>query len=306
MKLRYSYTNGVSEFPLLGDTIGQNFKRTVEQYPNNLALAFPFQNIELTYQEFWDKTTQLAKSLLATGLANGDRVGIWAPNRYEWTIVQYATARIGLVLVNVNPAYREKELVYVLNQSGCRMLIAANSFKTSFYEELWKSAKSSCPEVKYSCFLDTEWDDLLKKADVVSDEELQKAEELVQFDDPVNIQYTSGTTGFPKGVTLSHHNIQNNGYFIGRRLHYTHEDSVCIPVPFYHCFGMVIGNLACTSCGATMVVPSEAFEPEITLQMVEKYKCTSLYGVPTMFIAELNLPSFAKYDLTSLRTGVMA
>lgn len=301
-----SYVSGPSSTPLLGETIGQNLKKMVENYPNNIALVSLQQNYKVTYKEFWQQTTQLAKSLLALGIQSGDRVGIWSPNRFEWTLLQYATARIGVILVNINPAYRSNELIYVLNQSGTKFLISALQFKTSDYKKIVKKSEKFCKKLKQTMYLDQDWEQLMALSSSVSDEHLETVEAKVQFDDPVNIQYTSGTTGFPKGVTLSHHNILNNGYFIGKRLNYTEKDKVCIPVPFYHCFGMVIGNLACTTSGATMVIPAESFDPQLTLEAVEKEQCTSLYGVPTMFIAELQLPNFDSYDLKSLRTGVMA
>ena len=301
-----SYVSGPSTIPMLGETIGQNLKRTVENFPNNIALVSLQQNYKVTYKEFWQQTTQLAKSLLALGIQSGDRVGIWSPNRFEWTLLQYATARIGVILVNINPAYRSNELIYVLNQSGTKFLISALQFKTSDYKKIVKKSEKFCKKLKQTMYLDQDWEQLMALSSSISDEALEVIEAKVQFDDPVNIQYTSGTTGFPKGVTLSHHNILNNGYFIGKRLNYTEKDKVCIPVPFYHCFGMVIGNLACTTSGATMVIPAESFDPQLTLEAVEKEQCTSLYGVPTMFIAELQLPNFDSYNLKSLRTGVMA
>ncbi|MGV7107092.1 AMP-binding protein [Flavobacterium sp. U410] len=301
-----AYVSGPSDIPLLGETIGQNLKRTVDNFPDNIALVALQQNYRATYKEFWQQTTALAKSLLALGIQQGDRVGIWSPNRYEWTLLQYATARIGVILVNINPAYRSSELIYVLNQSGTKVLISALQFKTSDYKKIVKKSEKFCKKLKQTLYLDQDWEQLLALASTISDETLAQVEAHVQFDDPVNIQYTSGTTGFPKGVTLSHHNILNNGYFIGKRLHYTEKDKVCIPVPFYHCFGMVIGNLACTTSGAAMVIPAESFDPQLTLEAVEKEQCTSLYGVPTMFIAELQLPNFDSFNLTSLRTGVMA
>ncbi|QES89351.1 AMP-binding protein [Rhizosphaericola mali] len=301
-----SYVNGISTIPLLGETIGQNLKNTVSQYPNNEALICFHQNYRATYQEFWNQTTEISKALIQNGIKLGDRVGIWALNRYEWVLLQYATARIGAILVNVNPAYRSSEFIFAMNQSGVKLLVSAQSFKTSNYVEIINESLKDCSELKQIIYLDKDWDNFLVSGKDISDNELSEAEEKVQFDDPVNIQYTSGTTGFPKGVTLSHHNILNNGYFIGIRIKYTNKDRVCIPVPFYHCFGMVIGNLCCTSHGATMVIPSESFDPTATLIAVEQEKCTSLYGVPTMFISELQLPDFDKYDLSHLRTGVMA
>ena len=236
----------------------------------------------------------------------GDRVGIWSPNRYEWVLLQYATARIGVILVNINPAYRTSELIFVLNQSQIKYIFASLSFKTSNYKKMVDDAREFTSTLVDEVFFDENWDDFLKGATHISDEELQNYENQIQFDDPINIQYTSGTTGLPKGVTLSHHNILNNGYFIGIRLHYTEKDRVCIPVPFYHCFGMVIGNLCCTAHGSTMVIPNDSFDPKLTLEVVEKEKCTSLYGVPTMFIATLHELDLKNYDLSSLRTGVMA
>ena len=303
-----SYSHGVSDTPLLGQTIGQNLYNTVLKYPHNEALVCPEHQYRATYQEFWNQTTTIAKSLLAYGFQKGDRVGIWSPNRYEWVLIQYATARIGVILVNINPAYRCHELEYVLNQAGIKMLVAATHFKSSDYRSIVGQIDmdKSCGCLQKAIFLGEEWEAFVNAPNDISDEQLKAVEDSIQFDDPVNIQYTSGTTGFPKGVTLSHSNIQNNGFFIGERLNYTENDKVCIPVPFYHCFGMVIGNLACTSHGATMVIPSEGFDPAITLQTVQDEKCTSLYGVPTMFIAALGLSNFSDYDLSSLRTGVMA
>lgn len=239
-------------------------------------------------------------------MGKGDRVGIWAPNRPEWVLLQYATARIGVILVNINPAYRSSELEFVLNQSGIKLLVSALTFKTSDYKQMVESVQENCEELQETLYLDRDWIDFLAVGDSISDEILETFENSVQFDEPINIQYTSGTTGFPKGVTLTHHNLLNNGYFIGVRLKYSENDRVCIPVPFYHCFGMVIGNLCCTSHGACIVIPSESFEPATALRTVQQEKCTSLYGVPTMFISELSLPDFDSYDLSTLRTGVMA
>ncbi|CAA7392601.1 AMP-binding protein [Chryseobacterium fistulae] len=301
-----SYISGTSKIPLLGQTIGSNLKNTVEKFPNQEALICVHQNYRATYQEFYNQTTAVAKALIYLGAKSGDRIGIWSANRYEWVLLQYATARIGTILVNINPAYRIHELTYVLNQSEIRCIFASLSFKTSDYKEMVEYAKEVCPSLEQEVFFDDNWDTFLNNGQEISDDTLHSFEEHVQFDDPVNIQYTSGTTGFPKGVTLSHHNILNNGYFIGIRLHYSEKDRVCIPVPFYHCFGMVIGNICCTAHGACMVIPNDSFDPEITLQVVSQEKCTSLYGVPTMFIAELAVKDFEKYDFSSLRTGVMA
>ncbi|EFK33026.1 Short-chain-fatty-acid--CoA ligase [Chryseobacterium gleum] len=301
-----SYVYGTSEIPLLGHTIGANLKSTVEKYPHQEALVCVHQNYRATYQEFYNQTTAVAKALLFLGAKAGDRIGIWSSNRYEWVLLQYATARIGTILVNINPAYRTHELTYVLNQSEVRFIFSSLSFKTSNYKEMVEYAKEVCPSLEHEIFFDENWEHFVNNGQEISDEVLHSFEEHVQFDDPVNIQYTSGTTGFPKGVTLSHHNILNNGYFIGIRLKYTEKDRVCIPVPFYHCFGMVIGNICCTAHGACMVIPNDSFDPEITLKAVSEEKCTSLYGVPTMFIAELAVKDFDSYDFSSLRTGVMA
>ncbi|UTX50676.1 AMP-binding protein [Chryseobacterium sp. MA9] len=301
-----SYVYGTSEIPLLGQTIGANLKSTVEKYPHQEALVCVHQNYRATYQEFYNQTTAVAKALLLLGAKAGDRIGIWSSNRYEWVLLQYATARIGTILVNINPAYRTHELTYVLNQSEVRFIFSSLSFKSSNYKEMVEYAKEVCPTLEHEIFFDENWEAFVNNGQDISDEVLHSFEEHVQFDDPVNIQYTSGTTGFPKGVTLSHHNILNNGYFIGIRLKYTEKDRVCIPVPFYHCFGMVIGNMCCTAHGACMVIPNDSFDPEITLKAVSDEKCTSLYGVPTMFIAELAVKDFNKYDFSSLRTGVMA
>lgn len=301
-----SYVYGTSDVPLLGQTIGGNLKSTVEKYPHQEALVCVHQDYRATYQEFYNQTTAVAKALIFLGAKSGDRIGIWASNRYEWVLLQYATARIGSILVNINPAYRTHELTYVLNQSEIRFIFSSLSFKTSNYKEMVEYAKEVCPSLEHEIFFDDNWEDFVNNGQDISDEVLHSFEEHVQFDDPVNIQYTSGTTGFPKGVTLSHHNILNNGYFIGIRLKYTEKDRVCIPVPFYHCFGMVIGNICCTAHGACMVIPNDSFDPEITLKAVSDEKCTSLYGVPTMFIAELAVKDFDQYDFSSLRTGVMA
>jgi fatty-acyl-CoA synthase len=301
-----SYVCGQSSFPLLGETIGQNLAKTVAQFPQSEALVCPEQEYRATYSEFYTQTTGVAKALLALGVEKGTRVGIWSPNRSEWVLIQYATARIGAILVNINPAYRPHELSFVLNQAEVSYLFSARAFKTSDYESMIAEVKADCPNLKTSVFFEKNWDEFLEKAHSVSDTVLDSIENSLQFDDPINIQYTSGTTGFPKGVTLSHHNLLNNGYFIGKRLNYSSQDRVCIPVPFYHCFGMVIGNLCCTSHGACMVIPAESFDPVKTLQAVETEKCTSLYGVPTMFISELTHPEFNRFDLSSLRTGVMA
>ena len=301
-----SYAHGASAVPLLGETIGENLSKTCKKFPDREALISIHQNYKATYAQFWQQVEEVAKAFLAIDVQKGDRVALWAPNCYEWVLVQYATARIGAILVNINPAYRTSELAYVLGQSETSVTVSSVSFKSSNYKAMIEGAKWSCEHLRETIYLTEGWESFLSKAKDISDEKLRVAEKSVQFDEAVNIQYTSGTTGFPKGVTLSHHNILNNGYFIGKRLNYSEHDKVCIPVPFYHCFGMVIGNLCCTSHGACMVIPAESFEPFKVLQAVQKEKCTSLYGVPTMFIAELQLPEFPQFNLSSLRTGVMA
>ena len=306
MNPNWSYVNGASDIPLLGETIGGNLKKTAGKFPEKPALISHHQQYRITYSEFYAEVRRVAKALINLGVKPGDRVGIWSPNCYQWVLLQYATADMGAILVNINPAYRTSELIFVLNQSEISYIFAALSFKSSHYEKMIDDAREFTNTLKEEIFWDERWEKFLNGAQNISDDELDRIESAVQFDDPVNIQYTSGTTGFPKGVTLSHHNILNNGYFIGIRLHYTEKDRVCIPVPFFHCFGMVIGNLACTSHGATMVIPNDSFDPVKTLEVVEEEKCTSLYGVPTMFITMLHELDKKKYDLASLRTGVMA
>ncbi len=297
-----SYIHGTSLTPLIGETVGANFDRIVGLYPDRDAVVVRHQDVRWTYAEFGARVDRVARALVGAGLQPGDRMGIWAPNCAEWLLVQYASAKAGVILVNVNPAYRTSELEFVLNQSGCRVLISARAFKTSDYGAMVTEVAPRCPALERTVFLDSgDWEELLAAGDA----ELPLPAGL-QFDDPINIQYTSGTTGFPKGATLTHHNVVNNGFFIGETCRYTPEDKVCIPVPFYHCFGMVLGNLACTTHGACIVIPAPAFEPHATLDAVQSERCTSLYGVPTMFIAELDLPEFDEFDLTSLRTGIMA
>jgi fatty-acyl-CoA synthase len=301
-----SYAHGAGDTPLLGETIGDNLRRTVERFADNEALVVPHQGYRATYAQLWDQVGQVARGLMARGVSRGDRVGIWAPNRSEWVLMQYATARIGAILVNVNPAYRTSELAYALRQSRTGLLVLARQFRSSDYAGMLGEIKGECPELREALIFEEGWEALLRDAASVSAEQLAGREAELQFDDPINIQYTSGTTGFPKGATLSHHNILNNGYFVGEAVGYSERDRVCIPVPFYHCFGMVLGNLACTTHGATMVIPGESYDPVAVLETVQAERCTSLYGVPTMFIGELDHPRFAEFDLSTLRTGIMA
>ncbi|OXM72020.1 MULTISPECIES: AMP-binding protein [Amycolatopsis] len=297
-----SYASGISEVPLLGDTIGDNFDRTVAAFGDRDALVEYASGRRWTYRELAAEVDALAAGLAGRGIVKGDRVGIWSPNCAEWTFLQYATAKIGAILVNINPAYRSHELEFVLNQAGVRMLVAARTFKTSDYAAMIDEVRPRCSGLEQVVLLGSaEWAELVE-----SGRGKALPEVGLSADDPINIQYTSGTTGFPKGATLSHHNILNNGFFVGELCHYTEADRICIPVPFYHCFGMVMGNLAATTHGACMVIPAPSFEPKATLKAVEAERCTSLYGVPTMFIAELAEPGFEDYDLSSLRTGIMA
>jgi fatty-acyl-CoA synthase len=296
-----SYASGVAAEPLLGQTIGENFEQAVARCGDREALVVRHQGVRLTYAALDERVNALARGLLGAGLRKGDRAGIWAPNCAEWVLTQFATAKAGIILVNINPAYRTSELEYALRQSGCRMLIAARAFKTSDYAAMIEEVRGDLPELEQVVLLDSpEWSALL-----AGDGPAPDLAEL-DSDDAINIQYTSGTTGFPKGATLSHHNILNNGFFVGEGCGYDETDRVCIPVPFYHCFGMVMGNLGCVTHGACMVVPAPAFEPGATLEAVAEERCTSLYGVPTMFIAELEHPDFDDFDLASLRTGIMA
>ncbi|GAA1469326.1 AMP-binding protein [Nocardiopsis exhalans] len=302
-----SYASGTSTAPLLGDTIGANLARTIAAHPDRDALVDRGSGRRLTYRDFGAEVDRVALGLLGLGVAKGDRVGIWAPNRAEWVFVQYATARIGAVMVNINPAYRTHELEYVLNQAGISVLVAAPSFKTSDYAGMIEEVRGKCPELReLLLFGGSAWESLLAAGDQGDPARLAGVEATLSPDDPINIQYTSGTTGFPKGATLSHHNILNNGYSVGELLGYTEIDRIAIPVPFYHCFGMVMGNLAATSHGACMVIPGPGFDPATALDAVQAEGCTSLYGVPAMFIAELALPDFDSYDLSTLRTGIMA
>ncbi len=301
-----STAEGPTSVPLLDETIPQNLARTVAEHPERDALVSVEQGLRYTYTEFADEVDRVARGLMGIGVAKGDRVGIWSPNYAEWVLVQYATARIGAILVTINPAYRSSELEYVLNQSQISVLVAVESFLTSDYRSMITAVWDRVPAERVIYLHTSDWETLLEAAETVSADQLEERSAQLEPDDAINIQYTSGTTGFPKGATLSHRNILNNGLFIGEACQYTAEDRVCIPVPFYHCFGMVLGNLACTTHGSAMVIPAAGFNAGSTLQAVAVERCTSLYGVPTMFIAELGEPDLADYDLSSLRTGIMA
>jgi fatty-acyl-CoA synthase len=302
-----SYASGASTIPLLGDTIGDDFDRTVARDPGREALVDVPTGRRWSYAQLKEDVDALALGLIAAGVLKGDRVGIWAPNTAEWTILQYATAKVGAILVTINPSYRTHELTFVLNQAGVSLLVSAKEFKTSNYEAMIAEVRAECTTLRSVVIIGSaEWATLLDAGRSGDTDALAQRQGELSADDPINIQYTSGTTGFPKGATLSHHSILNNGFFVGELCGYTPEDRVCIPVPFYHCFGMVMGNLACTSHGATMVIPAPGFDPRATLHAVARERVTSLYGVPTMFIAELGLPDFESYDLSTLRTGIMA
>jgi fatty-acyl-CoA synthase len=308
-----SYVHGASAVPLLGETIGQNLDRTVARVPDQDAVVSVHQGVRLTYARFHEAVEEIARGLMTLGIEPGDRVGVWSPNNAEWVTLQYATAKMGAILVNINPAYRTSELAYALGQSGVSTLVLAPRFRQADYVAMVDQVAAEAPALERRIVLggDTPagaigWDDLRERASGTTVDALRAREAELQFDDPINIQYTSGTTGFPKGATLSHHNILNNGFFIGEGCRYTEADRVCIPVPLYHCFGMVLGNLACTTHGAAMVYPAEAFDPAATLAAVEAERCTSLYGVPTMFIGELEHPRFGEFQLDTLRTGIMA
>src|SRR5215472_7998506 len=321
-----SYVHGASEAPFIGDTIGVHFDRIVARFAERDALIVRHQRVRWTYRELKDRVDDFAAGLLALGLRRGDRIGVWSPNNAEWMITQFATAKAGLILVNIHPAYRFAELEYALNKAGCVALVTAMRFKTSDYigmlqelaPELAGAAPGSLgasrlPELRLVITIGADsahgtvrFEDVSRLAGDGERRRLAALAEELQFDDPINIQFTSGTTGFPKGATLSHHNILNNGLFIARTMKLTERDRVCIPVPLYHCFGMVIGNLGCLTHGAAMVYPGEGFDPLATLETIAAERCTAVYGVPTMFIAEMDHPDFAKFDLTSLRTGMMA
>jgi fatty-acyl-CoA synthase len=300
-----SYDAGATSPPLLDETIGENLGRTAAVFPDRDAVVECATGRRWTYSEFHESTRRIASALIERGTKAGDRIGVWSPNCAEWTMLQYATAQVGAILVNVNPAYRTDELEYVLNQSSMCTVFAAPSFKGSDYASMLDNVRGRCPAL--SDVIIVGWERWQEIADTTVDTDaLARVQSGLLPSDPINIQYTSGTTGFPKGATLTHTNILNNGYFVGELLEYTEQDRVCIPVPFYHCFGMVMGNLACTTHGAAMVIPAPGFDPEASLKAVAAQRCTSLYGVPTMFIAELGLPDFDDFDLSTLRTGIMA
>ncbi|NDK88676.1 AMP-binding protein [Gordonia desulfuricans] len=303
-----SHARGESEPALLGETIGQTLARTTAAFGDRLALVDAPARRQWTYTEFRRDVLALAAGLLRLGVAAGDRVGLWSPNRAEWVLTQYATAEIGAILVNLNPAYRQHELEYALIQSGSSVVFAAERYKDSDYAGMLDAARPQAPELgTVVLFESPEWADANREASADELDAVAARAATLTADDAINIQYTSGTTGFPKGATLTHRNIGNNGYLVGELLNYSEADAICIPVPFYHCFGMVMGNLAATSHGAAMVIPAPTFDPEATLAAVAEYGCTSLYGVPTMFIAELALlDAGADHDLSTLRTGVMA
>ena len=321
-----SYTSGTSQEPLLGITIGDRFDQMAERYADNEALVVHHQNIRWTYSQLKRQVDDCARALMAIGLQKGERIGIWSPNRYEWTVTQFATAKMGAILVNINPSYRLHELEYALKQSECSMIVIADQFKSSNYTqmvydlvpELKRSSTGrikpeKLPYLRAVIRLSDEategmltWKALMSKSTECSYDELIQRQSELYFDEPINIQYTSGTTGYPKGATLSHHNILNNGYFVAKAMNFTDKDRLIIPVPLYHCFGMVMGNLGCMTHGACMIYPSEGFEPLAVLQAAEQEKATAIYGVPTMFIAELEHPDFSQFDLNSLRTGIMA
>ncbi len=312
--MQRSYVSGPSDTPLIGRTIGEELDRVAAEHGGREALVSRHQGLRYTYAELNAAVDEAARALLASGVAKGDRVGIWSPNNAEWVVVQYATAKIGAILVNINPAYRTHELRYALERSGVSMLVAARGFRDADYVAMIEDVRPGLPDLREVVLLgpgDTPgstitWEQLLERSEGCSDDDLEQRRSTLDFDDPINIQYTSGTTGFPKGATLSHHNILNNGYFIGRRMRLGPEDRICLPVPFYHCFGMVLGSLAAMTHAAAIVLPGEAFEARACLETVQEERCTALYGVPTMFIAELSLDDFSSYRLDSLRTGIMA
>jgi fatty-acyl-CoA synthase len=300
-----SYARGARDVPLLDETIGASLRRTVQRFPEREALVVGHQRYRATYAELWRQVDSAARALMAHGVGKGDRVGIWAPNRREWVVIQFATARVGAILVTINPAYKASELRHALNKAGVSLLVHARGFRDADYAAQLQEIRADCPELREAIALEDDWNAFLEDGERVDGTELAQREASLRPGDPINIQYTSGTTGAPKGATLSHRNILNNAYFTARALGYSERDRVCVPVPFYHCFGMVLGNLACATHGACIVVPGESFQPAMVLETVEAERCTSLYGVPTMFIAELAEPGFARFELSSLRTGAM-
>jgi fatty-acyl-CoA synthase len=300
-----SHAAGASDVPFLAETIGDNLRKTVERFGPREALVVRHQGYRATYSELWEQVELAARGMLARGVKKGDRVGIWAPNRYEWVVTQFASARIGAILVTINPAYKTAELEYALNKSGVSFLLLARRFRQAEYVSMLDEARARCPQLREAVVLEDGWEELLADGELIPEGELALVESSLELHDPINIQYTSGTTGRPKGATLSHHNILNNAYFVAQTLHYSEHDRACVPVPFYHCFGMVLGNLACATQGACVVVPSESFDSLSVLETIEAERCTALYGVPTMFIAELEQPRFREFDLSSLRTGMM-
>ncbi len=302
-----SIAAGPTDTPLLSSTIGANLEATVDRFPDREALVVVHQGIRQTWAEFYDTINEVAKGLMAMGIQVGDRVGMWSPNFAEWVYIQYATAKIGAIQVNINPAYRVNELQYALEQSGCRLLVTRTEYLTSGYRDMVDEVAPGIRSLEKVIYFDTDdWAELIEAGATVSDHDLAARADSLDPGDPINIQYTSGTTGHPKGATLSHRSILNNALFVGNACAYTEEDRICIPVPFYHCFGMVMGNLACSVFGATMVVPSPTFDPEAVLRTLQDERCTSLYGVPTMFVAELGLSGLASFDLSAMRTGIMA
>ena len=326
MTLSVSYASGSSDKPLLGSTIGKFFDYAAGRYAEREAVVSIHQQVRFTYSQLAERVNKLAKAFISAGFQKGDRIGIWSPNNVQWLITQYATAKAGLILVTINPAYRSHELAYVLRQSGCKGLVLQNKFRSSNYEQMLCELCPELPNVSTGKLLSIEYEQLTTIISTTessvsgiyswaefndlsndsSDQELDARLNGQDMDDPINIQYTSGTTGFPKGATLSHHNILNNGYFVAETMNFDESDRLVVPVPLYHCFGMVMANLGCLTHGACVVYPSEAFEPEAVLHAVQSERATALYGVPTMFIAELALPNFSEYDLKTLRTGIMA
>ncbi len=325
MTTAISYVHGGHDAPLLGETLGQNLDRTAARVPHHPALIVRSQGVHWTYAELVRRAEAFAAGLLALGLERGDRLGIWSLNNAEWVVVQFATAKAGIILVNVNPSYRATELEFALSMVGCKALVLATQFKTSDYlgilaqvvpeltaSTLGRLTSQRLPDLRTVIQIGgaapgcLSFDDVPGLASDAHRAELARVQPLLQFDDPINIQFTSGTTGAPKGATLTHHNILNNGFFIGEAMRLSEQDRLCIPVPLYHCFGMVLGNLACTTHGAAMVYPGPGFDPLDVLQTVANERCTGLHGVPTMFIAELEHPEFDRFDLSTLRTGIMA